>query len=111
MSKENLGTDINGRVDFSLASPIRCDDIPLSDSVVNSVTAPAGFNRAFLSYAVGTNVWITFDGTVPAIPISNTVSTQELNPSVRQLSGSGTQVIKLISDSASYVNIRYDQGA
>jgi hypothetical protein len=111
MSKETLGTDINGKVDFSLPKPTRCRDVILAASTVKTVTAPANYNRAFLSYAVGTNVWVTFDGSAPVVPVGDADSTQELNPSVRQLNITGGDTLKFISDSASYVSIRWDTGS
>lgn len=111
MALENLGTDINGRVDFSLPIPARCEDVPLADNVVTTITTPVNFNRAYFSYSVGTNVWVTFDGTTPVVPTEPVATTQELNPSGRQISINGGQSIKMISNTASYVNIRYDIGA
>lgn len=111
MAKEIIGTDINGKVDYSLPPPVRCRDIILAANVVSSATTPANFNRAFLSYAVGTNVWVTYDGTTPVVPSMDIDSTQELVPAVRQINVNGGVTLKFISDSASYVNIRYDLGA
>jgi hypothetical protein len=111
MAKETLGTDINGRVDFSLPVPASCYDVVLTENTVETITTPPNFNRAFFSYAVGTNVWVTLDGTDPEVPSSNKASTQELNPAVRQLDFNGGESIKFISDAASFVNIRFDLGA
>ena len=111
MARENLGTDINGKVDFSLNKPVLCEDIPLTANVIDSVTTPPEFNRAFFSYAVGTDVWVTFDGTDPVVPAVKGSSTQELTPSIRKLDIAGGQTIKMISDTVSFVNIRYDLGA
>lgn len=110
MSKETLGTDVKGNVDFTLPVPVRCRDVVLAAGVVSTATSPANFNRAFFSYAVGTNVWVTLDGSTPAVPVADGDSTQELIPSGRQISFEGGQTIKMISDTASIVNIRYDQG-
>jgi len=111
MAKENLGTDINGRVDFSLPPPVSCYDIALTASTVATMTTPANYNRAFFSFYLGTNVWATMDGSAPVVPVSPGASTQELNPSVRQIKIAGGQTLKFISDTASYVNIRFDIGA
>lgn len=111
MAKEILGTDLNGKVDYSLPPPAICRDVVLAANVVSTTTAPLNFNRAFFSYAVGTNVWVTLDGTTPVKPVGDSNSTQELNPGVRQIDMNSATTIKMISDSASWVNIRYDLGA
>lgn len=111
MSKEILGTDENGRVDFSLPTPVLCRDELLTANVAVTVTTPPNFNRAFFSYAVGTNVWVTYDGSAPVVPAAGANSTQELNPGVRQIRISGGESIKVISDVASFLNIRWDLGA
>lgn len=111
MGKEVLGTDINGKVDYSLPKPTACRDVILAAGVAKTVTAPANFNRAFMAYGVGTNVWVTFDGSTPVVPASDANSTQELIPSARQINFNGGDVLKFISDSASWVNIRWDAGA
>lgn len=111
MSLETLGTDINGRVDYSLPKPVRCRDELLGAAVAVTVTTPPNFNRAFFSYAVGTNVWVTLDGSTPVVPVGGSDTTQELNPGVRQISLAGGESIKAISDVASFLNIRYDLGA
>lgn len=111
MAKEALGTDVNGKVDFSLAAPVSCRDLALAANVISSATTPPNFNRAFISYAVGTNVWMTMDGSNPIVPSTTHATTQELLPSIRQLDIDGGETLKFISDSASFVNIRYDLGA
>lgn len=111
VKKETLGTDVNGKVDFSLPRPSRCRDIPLTATVVATTTTPVNYNRAFFSFAIGTNVWVTMDGATPAVPAVAADSTQELNPGVRQIDFQGGQTLKFISDSASYVSIRYDLGS
>lgn len=111
MAKETLGTDLNGRVDYSLPAPVSCWDAPLVANTILTITTPPNFNRAFFSYGVGTNVWVTLDGTSPVVPASSAATTQELNPGVRQISINGGQSIKFISDAASFVNVRYDLGA
>jgi hypothetical protein len=108
---ELLGTDVAGNVDFSLPVPVSCWDALLTANVVTTITTPPNFNRAFFSYAVGTNVWVTLNGTTPVVPSTSAASTQELNPAVRQINISGGQSIKFISDSASTINVRYDLGA
>lgn len=109
--KETLGRDINGTVDYTLPLPGKCYDSPLSVNTIASTTTPSGYNRAFFSYAVGTNVWVTYDGSAPVIPASAGNSTQELNPAGRQIAITGGQTLKFISDTASFVNIRYDIGS
>ena len=110
MSQERLGRDVSGAVDFSLPAPISCEDALLAPAAVVSITAPLNFNRAFFSYSPGTNVWVTLDGTAPVVPVSTGSSTQELNPAIRQLNANVAQTIKLISDTAAYVSIRFDLG-
>ena len=110
MALENLGTDINGKVDFTLPTPVSCYDIPLAANTVDSAVTPANFNRAYISYAPGTNVWVTYDGSTPVKPVAKGPSTQELLPSGRQINIDGGQTLKFISDTTSYVNIRYDVG-
>lgn len=106
-----LGTDINGKVDFSLPAPVACEDVPLAATTVATITTPPNFNRAFFAYSPGTNVWVTLDGTTPAVPGSIGASTQELLPGVRQININGGQTIKFISDTAAHVNVRYDLGS
>jgi len=109
---EVLGRDAAGRTDFSLPTTRagQCWDAPLVESEVLSITTPVGYNRAFFSYGIGTNVWVTYDGSTPVIPVSSGASTQEKEPAVRQIDPAGGQTLQFISDSASYVNIRYDLG-
>lgn len=111
MAKLTLGTDINGKVDYSLPIPVACGDEALAANVVSTVIAPVNFNRVFFSYGIGTNVWVTFDGTTPIVPSGSHNTTQLLRPSQIQLSINGGTVIKFISDTASVVNIRWDLGA
>lgn len=111
MAKEILGTDVNGRVDYSLPPPVKTKNLPLAENVVSSVTTPANFNRAFFSFGIGTNVWVTYDGVNPVVPSEATDVVEELNPAVRQLNINGGETLKFISDSASYVSIRYDLGS
>lgn len=110
MAQENLGTDVNGKIDFSLDGPIVCDTIPLQENTVATVSTPPNFNRAFFSYSPGINVFVTLDGSTPSFPISITRNTQELNPSIRKINEE-SQSIKVISDTAGWVNIRYDLGS
>ena len=108
---ENLGKDLNGTVDFSLPSCTQGSSTLLTANFAQSITTPAGYNRVFLSYAVGTNVFYGFNVTA-AIPTGSFVSsTVELNPSVRQINDIGGDVLSFISDTASYVQIRFDKGA
>lgn len=108
MALLSIGKDINGAVDFSLPAPVMTWDGVLAANVVTTMTTPPNFNRAFFSYAVGTNVWVTLDGSAPVVPASDDFSKQELNPSIRQILIAGGQTIKMISDTASHVNIRFD---
>lgn len=118
MSVELLGKDYSGQyIDYSLPPPVLCQDIALAANTVTTVTVPAVtagalFNRAFFSYSPGVNVWVTLNGTAPVVPpaASSNSSTQELLPGIRQIPGNGTAQIKLISDTAAYVNIRFDMG-
>jgi hypothetical protein len=110
MAQEVLGTDVNGKVDFTLPKPIACRDEVLTANIPASVTTPANFNRAYFSIAVGTNVWVTYDGSVPVVPAVSADSTQELNPAGRQININGGETLKFISDTASHVNIRWDKG-
>lgn len=113
---EKLGRDYTGQfTDFSLPTPpLATQDIPLETNTINSTvvpTSPVGvpnYNRAFFSFDVGTNVWVTYDGSDPAVPDSNITSTQEKNPAIRQIKPGMT--LKFISDGTSGVNIRYDIG-
>lgn len=108
MSVQLLGKDYSGQyIDYSLPAPVRCQDITLDGINPQTVNVPAGYNRAFFTATV--NFWATLDGSVPTIPTGNTASTQELNPGIRQLN-STTPTIKLISNTAGYVNIRFDIG-
>lgn len=113
MALENLGTDINGRPDFSLDAPIACANVLLTASTPSTITVPVdnnNYNRAFFSFTPGTNVWVTMDGSIPSIPNGTpATNTQELNPSIRKVITG--QTLKFISDTASYVNVRFDRGA
>lgn len=110
MSKEVLGTDINGAIDFSLPKMVAGAGTTLAPSVAQTFTTPPNFNRAFFSFAVGTNVFVAIDDTAEIFGGSPAATTSELNPGVRQLNINGGQTISVISDSASYVGIRYDLG-
>jgi hypothetical protein len=110
MARLALGTDINGKVDFSLAGAVACEDVLLAPNVVTAITTPPNFNRAFFSYQPGTTTWVTLDGSVPAVPASTGASTQELNPSIRQIDINGGQTIKFISNTVVILNVRYDLG-
>ena len=111
MSRETLGRDINGAVDFSLPYCVSGANTTLAANTEQTVTTPPGFNRAFFSFALGTNVFFDVNKTV-ALPGSSFVSsTAELNPGVRQININGGEVLHFISDTASYVQIRFDQGS
>lgn len=110
--KEILGTDINGRVDYSLPQPTSCYNGGLEANTIKEIVTPPNFNRAFFSYASGADVWITFNGDDPVlIPGGGWTTSQELNPGVRQLDINGGQTIKFLSEADCYVNVRYDLGA
>jgi hypothetical protein len=111
MASETLGTDINGKVDFTLPKPVNCWNEALAASTVVTIPTPPNFNRAFFSFAIGTNVWVTYDGSAPVVPTTGATNTQELNPAGRQINMNGTDVIKEISDTASFINVRFDVGA
>jgi hypothetical protein len=111
MAQETLGTDINGKVDFTLPKPTYCWDQIMTQNTVITIATPPNFNRAFFSFQTGTDVWVTYDGSTPIVPIGASATTQELNPAGRQISIDGTDVIKAISNTASWINIRFDLGA
>lgn len=112
MSIEMLGRDINGAVDYSLRFPADGESatFALSAGVETTVTIPAGtYNRAFFSFAVGTNVWVE-TGSDPITVPTGTVAfgKKELNPGVRQVAPG--QVLRFICDTTSYVQVAFRQG-
>lgn len=109
IATEILGRDSSGAVDYTLPGAKSCYDVVLSASTVATVTTPAGYNRVFFSYAPGLPVWVTLDGSTPAVPSVSGASTQELIPGGRQINVNG-QTIKLISNASTYVNLRYETG-
>lgn len=111
MSKEVLGTDINGKVDFSLPKCVAGTYTTLAADVEQTVTTPPHFNRAFFSFSLGTNVFVDIDNSVALPGSSFASSTAELNPGVRQIDINGGQVLHFRSDTTAYVQIRYDLGA
>jgi len=113
MAQEILGTDTNGKVDFSLPkmAPSAGTGTTLSANVAQTFTTPANFNRVFFSYSVGTNVFVAIDDTAAAFGGSPAITTSELNPSIRQLNIAGGQTISVISPTTAYVGIRYDLGS
>lgn len=112
MSKENLGRDISGAVDFSLPQCSEGANVLLTANTESTYVAPAGYNRAFLSYSVGTNVWFDINTSIN-IPSTNSFATNtaELNPSIRQLNPTFPQTLHFKSDTAAYVQIRFDKGS
>jgi len=111
MAKELLGKDFAGTVDFSLPFPVAGAYTTLAAGVEQTTVTPPNFNRAFFSFAVGTNVFVkqgTTAVTLPGGAFSST--TTELNPAVRQIDINGGQTLRFISDTTSYVQIRYDLG-
>lgn len=110
MSQELLGRDKSGAVDYTLAACISGWSDPLTANVVVTTTTPAGFNRVYFSAAIGTNIWVTMDGSTPSATASG-ASTQELNPGGRYMSINGGTTLKIVSDTASAVTLRYDIGS
>lgn len=111
MSKETLGTDVNGKVDFSLPYCVSGAYTTLTGGVEQTVTTPPNFNRAFFSFSLGTNVFFDVGKTVALPTGSFASSTAELNPGVRQININGGEVLHFISDTTAYVQVRYDLGA
>jgi hypothetical protein len=111
ITKETLGTDINGKVDFSLPKMSYGQGTTLAAGVAQTFTTPANFNRVFFSYSVGTDVFVAIDNTAAVFGGAVANTTSELNPAVRQLSIAGGQTISVISPAAAYVGLRYDIGA
>jgi hypothetical protein len=112
MSLEILGKDYNGNVDWSLPPPDNSATRVLSAGTVKSFTVPTAtpgniINKVFFSFAVGTNVFVTYDGSSPDYSSDNTIN-QELNPGVRQIKEGMT--LKFKSDTSSWVVMRFDQG-
>jgi hypothetical protein len=110
MAQEILGTDINGKVDFSLPKMESGAGTTLAADVAQTFTTPPNFNRAFFSYSVGTNVFVAIDNTAAEFGVTPEVTNSELNPSIRQLNIEGGQTISVISPTTAYVGIRYDLG-
>lgn len=108
MPKETIGTDINGRPDFSLDFPDVGTSTGLTANVEQTVTVPAYYNRAFFSYSVGTNVFVNLNATAAAPGGSFASTTTELNPSVRKVKGG--DVLHVISPTNAYVQISFRQG-
>jgi hypothetical protein len=111
MAKEALGTDVNGKVDFTLPKMTFGQGTTLAANTAQTFTTPSGFNRVFFSYAVGTDVFVAIDGTATVFGGSVATTVSELNPAGRQLDIRGGQTISVISPTASYVGLRYDIGA
>jgi hypothetical protein len=112
MSKETLGKDINGAIDFTLPFPISGARTTLAPSVEQTFAAPAGFNRVYFTFSPGTSVFVGMGSTPISVPSGSFVSsTIEQNPAGRQLSGNGTETLRFISDTAAYVTMRFDSGS
>lgn len=110
IAKENLGTDANGKVDFSIAFPQAGTSTTLAAGVEQTVTVPSGYNRAFFSYSVGTNVFVSTGSVAAEVPGAAFATTNtELNPSVRQVLGGET--LRFISPTVAYVQISFRTGA
>lgn len=111
MTKEILGKDVNGVTDYSLPFPVSGVTTTLTANVEQTTVTPPNFNKAFFSFAVGTNVWVGIGSSAISLPGSSFASsTTELNPVARQLDINGGQTLRFISDTNSYVQIRYDLG-
>lgn len=112
MAKELIGKDVQGVADYSLPFPVGAVWFQLTQNVEETVTTPPNFNRAFFSFSVGSNVFVSIGSNAMSLPppASPTTTTIELNPSCRQISIEGGQTLRFISDSNAYVNIRYDLG-
>ena len=111
MAKETLGTDINGKVDFSLPPPVLCDGTTLAGNVDQTFTTPANYNRVFFSYSPGASVFVCIDGTAAIFGASPAPTTSELNPMARQLNIKGGQTINVISGATAFIGLRYDTGS
>lgn len=111
MAQEALGTDINSRVDFSLPPMTAGAGTTLAANTAQSFTTPAGFNRAFFSYSVGTDVFVAIDDTAAIFGATVAATTSELCPAIRQIDIAGGQTISVKSPTVAYVGIRYDLGS
>lgn len=109
--KEALGTDVNGKVDFSLPKMVYGEGTTLAANIAQTFTTPSGFNRVFFSYATGTNVFVAIDDTAAVFGAAVAATTSELNPAVRQLNIDGGQTISVVCPVATYVGLRYDVGS
>jgi hypothetical protein len=111
MAVETLGVDTNGKVDFSLPLATAGGNIELTEAGgAKSFTTPANYNRIFLTYTPGVDVFVAFNGETPALPtstVTNTVS-QEQNPAGRQILYAGGQVITMIANATVNVSWRFD---
>lgn len=109
MSQEILGKDINGAIDYTLPVPTvnACWNQLLTANTVATITVPPNFNRAFFVGQPGANFWVTYDGSNPVVPSTGAFSSQEYLPGGRQISITGTQQIKMISDTAPQISIRF----
>lgn len=109
MPLENLGKDIKGTCDFSLNFPDAGAYTTLAANTEQTYTVPDGYNRAFFSYAVGTNVFVGVGSSSITVPSGSFASsTTELNPSVRQVLGG--QTLRFICPTTSYVQISFRRG-
>jgi hypothetical protein len=106
--KEVLGTDINGKVDYSLPQMSYGQGTTVTSSP-QTFTTPPNFNRAFFSYYGGA-VFVSFGGTATVYGGSVADTTSELMPSSRQISVRGGETISVVSPTTAYVGIRYDVG-
>ena len=110
MSKEVLGTDINGKVDFSLPKMISGQDTTLAALTAQTFTTPPGFNRVSFSCSVGTDIFVSFVETASIPGASVATTTSELNPARRKINIDGGESISVISRTVSDVQLRYDLG-
>lgn len=114
MLTENLGTDVNGRVDYTLSLPSSTQIVytALAANAEQTVTTLPNFNRAYFFFSAGANVFVGNGSTPITLPTSSfTSTTAELNPGGRKISKNGGETLRFISDIAAYVVIRYDLGA
>lgn len=118
MTKEILGTDVNGRCDFTLPACELGAEVVLAAATETSTVVPtttiggASIKRAFFSWGGGADVFVAIGGSsiAAALPVGGTFSAtqQELNPMGRQVTPG--QTISVISATETYFNIRYDTG-
>jgi hypothetical protein len=67
-ARELFGRDVSGVSDYTLPFPVigQCTYTTLAANVEQTVTTPAGYNRAFFSYSSGANVFVNLNATAAA---------------------------------------------